>query len=256
MAHTKIRVEPLLGGAGAHIILDSPKGNVLDAAMMAELHTELESYEGRPELKVIVFSGAGGHFSFGASVAEHVKQQAPTMISSFHGLFLRLADLAIPTVAAVQGRCLGGGMELALFCNWVYAHPKAVFAQPEIQLGVLAPVASVILPFKAGQAVADDVNLTGRNITCEEAKSLGLVDRVCEDPVGEALAWADKELGPKSASSLRMALRASRWRFNEALRSGLAAMERLYVDELMATRDANEGIASFLEKRQPAWTNR
>ncbi len=255
MGYSKIRVQPLLDGEAVHIVLDSPKGNVLDAAMMSEIGQELESYKARRELKLIAFSGAGGHFSFGASVAEHVREQAPAMIASFHGMFLRLVDLAIPTVAAVHGRCLGGGMEFAMFCNLVFAHPKAVFAQPEIQLGVLPPVASVILPFKVGQSAADDINLTGRNVTCEEAHTLGLVDRICEDPVAELESWASRELAPKSASSLRLALRASRHRLHEALRVDLPVMERLYVDQLMATHDANEGIASFLEKRKPAWTH-
>jgi len=254
MSYSKIRVEALLGGEGLHIVLDSPKGNVLDAAMMAEIHDVLESCKPRKELKVIGFSGAGAHFSFGASVAEHVRERAPSMLASFHGMFYRLADLAIPTVAAVQGRCLGGGMELAMFCNLVLAHPKAVFSQPEIQLGVLPPVASVILPFKVGQAAADDINLTGRTVSCDEAKALGLVDGICEEPVAELEAWAQRELGPKSASSLRFAVRASRIGMYEALRRQLPLVERLYVEELMATQDANEGIGAFLEKRKPVWT--
>lgn len=249
----KIRVEALLEGAGAHIVLDAPRANVLDAAMLGEINAFLDSCRERPELKLLAFSGAGSHFSFGASVPEHVREQAPAMLESFHGMFLRLVDLAIPTAASVSGRCLGGGMELACFCNWVYASPGAVFAQPEIQLAVFPPVASLILPFKVGQSAADEINLTGRNVAAEEAKAMGLIDRIADDPLAELLAFAERELLPKSASSLRFAQRASRWRFNEALRTGLAALERLYVDELMATHDANEGIGAFLEKRKASF---
>jgi len=253
MGYSKIEVATLLGGSGLHIILNAPKGNVLDASMMKEIHAELEACKARRELKLIVFSGAGGHFSFGASVAEHVREQAAAMISSFHALFLRMVDLAVPTAAAVQGRCLGGGMELAMFCNRVFAHPGSVFGQPEIQLGVLPPVASLVLPFKVGQSAADEINLTGRNMTCDEAWRLGLVDQVSADPLAALEAWADQEIAPKSASSLRFAVRASRFRLNEVLRTGLPAMERLYIDELMSTHDANEGIGAFLEKRKPSW---
>lgn len=257
MTHeSKILTTPLLGGEGLHVVLNAPKGNVLDAAMMRELHDVIGTCERRPELKIIAFSGAGAHFSFGASVAEHVRDQAPAMLASFHSLFLRLADLAIPTVAAVSGRCLGGGMELAVFCTRVFAHPDAVFAQPEIQLAVFPPVASVVLPFKVGQSAADEINLTGRNLSAKEALEIGLVDRLAEDPLADVVSWADRELAPKSASSLRIAQRASRWAMTEALHRQLPLLEKLYLEELMATHDANEGITAFLEKRKPVWTHR
>jgi cyclohexa-1,5-dienecarbonyl-CoA hydratase len=162
----------------------------------------------------------------------------------------------VPTAAAVRGRCLGGGMELAAFCNWVVAQPGAVFGQPEIQLAVFPPVASLILPLRLGQAAADDINLTGRNIEAAEAKAIGLVDRIADDPVADVVAWAGREIAPKSASSLRCAVRASRWRFNQLLRAELPAVERYYLDELMATQDANEGLAAFLEKRKPSWQHK
>jgi cyclohexa-1,5-dienecarbonyl-CoA hydratase len=223
--------------------------------MMGELNTLLDGLESRPELKLLCFSGAGDHFSFGASVADHVGDHAGPMLKAFHGIFQRLTKLSIPTAAAVRGRCLGGGMEVACFCNRVFAHPSAVLGQPEIQLGVIAPIASLILPLRIGQARADDVLLTGRSIPAPEAKELGLVDEISDDPLSAVATWASRELAPKSASSLRWAVRAGRGQYHEAVISQLSTLEHHYLHDLMATHDANEGLASFLEKRKPQWKN-
>ena len=204
MTQTKIRTEPFLDEQALRVVLNAPKANVLDSVMMAELNQLLDSLEKRKELKLLCFMGEGDHFCFGASVPEHTAEKAPEMLRGFHGLFLRLADLCLPTVAAVRGQCLGGGMELASFCNFVVAHPQAKLGQPEIQLGVLPPIASLILPFKIGQARADDINLTGRTLTAAQAKEYGLVDRIVDDPVRDVEQWAAREIAPKSASSLRL----------------------------------------------------
>jgi cyclohexa-1,5-dienecarbonyl-CoA hydratase len=252
---TKIRVEPFLDGQALRVVLNAPKANVLDSAMMGEINALLDGLKGRNEIKLLCFCGEGSHFSFGASVEEHVKERAAGMLEAFHGMFLRLAELAIPTAAAVRGRCLGGGMELAAFCNRVVAHPEAVFAQPEIQLAVLPPIASLILPFKIGQSRADEINLTGRNVGAAEAERWGLVDEIAEDPAAAVEKWAAEQLAPRSAAALRVTLRASRWRFNRVLREEIKSIERLYLEELMATHDANEGLAAFIAKRKPTWTN-
>jgi cyclohexa-1,5-dienecarbonyl-CoA hydratase len=254
METTKIKVEPFLDGQALRVVLDAPKGNVLDGVMMGEILSLLDTLSDKRELKLLCFVGAGDHFSFGASVQEHVRDKAPAMLKAFHGMFLRLADLAIPTAALVRGRCLGGGMELAAFCNWVIAHPNALFGQPEIELGVLAPVASVILPLKVGQGLADDLLLTGSIINADEARKIGLVSRVSDDLEAALIELVAKQLGPKSPSSLRFAVRAARWEWNRRLKQDIGAIEKLYLDDLMATHDANEGLASFLEKRRPTWT--
>jgi cyclohexa-1,5-dienecarbonyl-CoA hydratase len=250
----KIRPERLWDGAGLKLVLDAPKANVLDAEMMSAIREQLDTtVAGMPGLKLLVFEGAGTHFCFGASVQEHQRDQAAQMLAGFHGMFLKLVDRAVPTAAVVRGQCLGGGMELAIFCNWIFASPSARFGQPEIQLGVFPPPASVILPLKLGQAAADHLCLSGESWTAEQALARGLVHEVAEDPMAALDAFFAKHLAPKSASSLRMATRAARMAFNEALRKQLPALERLYVDELMATHDANEGIAAFLEKRPAVW---
>ncbi|MBI5508215.1 MAG: enoyl-CoA hydratase/isomerase family protein [Deltaproteobacteria bacterium] len=255
MTPTKIRIETFLDGEAVRIVLDAPPANVLDSTMMAEITATLDELRLRPELKLLCFAAEGKHFSFGASVEEHVGERARGMLAAFHGMFARLAALALPTVAVVRGRCLGGAMELAAFCNWVYAAPGAIFAQPEIQLAVFAPVASLILPRKLGQARADDINLTGRNVDAAAAKAMGLVDVVAENPEAALEEWARRELLSKSAAALRFANRASRLSWNHALATELETLEALYLDELMATADANEGLAAFIGKRKPVWKN-
>jgi cyclohexa-1,5-dienecarbonyl-CoA hydratase len=156
----------------------------------------------------------------------------------------------------VRGQCLGGGLELAAFCHRVFAAPDATLGQPEVKLGVFAPVASLVLPLRIGQAAADDLLLTGRTVGGEEALALGLVDELAEDPAGAARAWHRARLRPLSAVALAFAARASRHQLDGALGEGLAHLERLYLEELMATRDAREGIEAFLERRSPTWSHR
>ncbi len=252
----KIATESLWDGAGLLIKLNAPKANVLDAEMMGEIHAELDALKEKPGVKLLVFEGEGSHFCFGASVPEHTKEKAGAMLASFHGMFLKLVDLAIPTAAVVRGQCLGGGMELAIFCNWIFAAPGAKFGQPEIHLGVFPPPASLILPLKVGQVRADTFCLTGASVGADEALAMGLVSEIADDP-SEALAtFALKHIVPKSGASLRMAVRAARLDFNEVLRDKLPKVEKLYLEELMETADANEGIGSFLEKRKAEWKNR
>src|SRR3989339_1934624 len=144
----KIRRESMHDGQVVCLVLDAPKGNVLDAEMMLQLQTELDELRTHSELKLIQFAGAGDHFSFGASVAEHTKDKAAAMLKQFHALFHTLADAAIPTCAIVSGQCLGGAMELVLMCNFVFLDRSARLGQPEIILGVFPPPASLLLPMK------------------------------------------------------------------------------------------------------------
>jgi cyclohexa-1,5-dienecarbonyl-CoA hydratase len=225
--------------------------------MLAELGRVLAPLGGAdadPRLKAIVFEGAGAHFCFGASVAEHTRERAPGMLRQFHALFRRLAALSVPTVAVVRGACLGGGLELASWCSFVFASPEATFGQPEIKLGVFPPMASLILPWRLGGGRALDLCVSGRTIGAELAHAWGLVHQVAADPAQAATRFIADELEPRSGSSLRFAERAARRALIGALDDALPALERLYLDELMATPDANEGITAFLEKRPARWT--
>lgn len=254
----KISVKYTHENTVARIVLSDGKGNVLDYIMMEELQSLLDRFKEMPGLKLITFEGAGKHFSFGASVEEHKKEFAAAMLHGFHKLFYTLRDLALPTAAIVSGQCLGGGMELAIMCNFIFADKTAKFGQPEIVLGVFPPPASVILPEKIGLAKAEEILLTGRTVTADEAKSLGLVNEVFEDKASLDAAlenWIETHIVPKSASSLRFSVKAVRAKFNHVLSNFLPQLETMYVKQLMETHDANEGISAFLEKRKPVWEN-
>ncbi len=240
------------------ICLNDGKGNVLDSVMMEELYALFRGFEKKPALKLIIIEGAGKHFSFGASVEEHQKEFAESMIRHFHRLLLSLHTLYIPVVAKVSGQCLGGGMELALICHQIFADKTARLGQPEINLGVLPPPASILLPEKIGLSAAEDLLITGRSVTAEEAFSLGIVNRLFEtkeDLEQGLLRWIEEYILPKSASSLRLACRAARMKLNHVLNNFIPQVEHLYLTRLMNSHDANEGIAAFLEKRKPEWKN-
>jgi cyclohexa-1,5-dienecarbonyl-CoA hydratase len=258
MEYRLITCEKLYDGAVVRIVLNSPKANVLEAAMLREILQALDEVANQRDVKLIVFEGAGKHFSFGASVPEHTKENAAMMLKAFHAMFYRLIDVAIPTMAIVRGQCLGGGMELALFCNFLVADKTAKFGQPEIVLGVLPPPASVMLPRKVGQTCADDIALTGRTLDAEEAHRAGIVSLLVDseqDAWQAAVQWIEQHILPKSAVCLKIANKAVRMGFFRALREDLPRMEALYLKELMETNDANEGITAFLEKRKPVWKN-
>ncbi len=240
-------------GRVLHLLLDAPKGNVLDARMIAALSAALEAHGSSPALRALVFEGAGPNFCFGASVAEHTRAKAKDMLAQLHGLFRQLARLAVPTVAVVRGACLGGGLELAAWCTWVFASPEATFGQPEIKLAVFPPMASLVLPWRLGGGRALDLCVSGRSVSALEARALGLVHDVYGAPDDAARAFVSEHLLPRSGPSLRFAERAARAGLVELLDARLPQLERLYLEELMATPDANEGIAAFLERRAPRW---
>ncbi len=254
----KIKINYLYDDSIANILLDDGKGNVMDYIMMEDLQSVLDSFSEKKNIKLIVIEGVGKHFSFGASVEEHQKEFAGAMIRAFHKLFFTLRDLSIPIAAKVTGQCLGGGMELCLMCNFIFADKTAKFGQPEIILGVFPPPASILLAEKIGLAKAEDLLLTGKTISADEAKSMGLLNDVFADK--EALNaglnnWIETNILPKSASSLRYAVKAVRAKMNHILGNFLPQLESMYINQLMQTEDANEGISSFLEKRKPVWKN-
>jgi cyclohexa-1,5-dienecarbonyl-CoA hydratase len=233
------------------------KGNVLDRRTLASLAEAFGEARSAPELKAIVLEGSGGHFSFGASVQEHLPDQVQGMLQDFHRLIFQILDSHVVVLAAVRGQCLGGGLELASVAHRIFASDEAKFGQPEIALGVFAPFASAMLPMRIRRADAEDLCLTGRRIGAAEAKSMGLVDEiVADDPAEAAMAWARERLGALSASSLRLAVSAIRAPLVVQLRDELPLLETVYLTELMASSDAHEGLRAFLDKRPPVWTHR
>ncbi len=240
--------------------LSRPKANVVDAEMIAALDAALaeavRAAAGAPALRGVLLDHAGPHFSFGASVEEHLPDTFRAMLSSLHGLVLRMLDFPVPILLAIRGQCLGGGLEVAMAGHVLFAAPDAKLGQPEIQLGVFPPAASALLPERVGRAAAEDLLLSGRSIDGREAARIGLVTATAEDPEAAALAWFDAHVARHSAAALRLALRAARDDLVERVRAKLAAFEALYASELMTTHDALEGLQAFLAKRPASWQDR
>jgi cyclohexa-1,5-dienecarbonyl-CoA hydratase len=243
-------------GALLRVRLSRPKANLVDAAMIAALHDAFARHRSSVGLRAVLLDAEGPHFSFGASVEEHLPDRCGTMLASLHALLLAMLDFPAPIMVAVRGQCLGGGLEVALAAGPIFAAPDAQLGQPEMKLGVIAPAASCLLPYRINQPAAEDLLLSGRSVSGEEARSMGLVQTVAADPEAAALAYFDAHLATKSAAALACALAAARAPYLADVRRRLADVERLYLDRLMQTRDANEGLAAFLEKRPPRWEHR
>jgi cyclohexa-1,5-dienecarbonyl-CoA hydratase len=235
------------------LVLDAPPGNLLDNAMVDALHVAVSDAAGDPAIKALIFDSTGEHFSYGAKIQEHRPEEIAASLPRFHALFRTLFDAAIPTIAIVRGRCLGGGLELAAFCNWIFAAPDAQLGTPEIRLGVFPPVGALVLRERVTRSMAEMLCVTGRILTAEEGLEIGLVDDIAEDPSAAAVAWIASNLLPHSAVALRHAIRAVRQPMRESFRRDLDAVERLYLDGVMRTADAKEGIEAFLAKRPPQW---
>ena len=250
-----VRLEALEGGAVWSLTLDTPKANILDTPKVRALTDAFRAARNAPHVKAVLIAGEGPHFSFGASIEEHLPDRVAGMLSGFHGLFRTMLEASVPTLAVVRGQCLGGALELASFCTRVVASPDAKLGQPEIKLGVIAPVASVCLRERVGRARAEELCLTGRSVDATEALATGLVDEVADDPRAAALAWVREHLLPLSASSLRLAQKAARADLAERFPREIERLENLYMSELMGTHDALEGLQAFLEKRRPQWRN-
>src|SRR5688572_21317455 len=243
-------------GAIWRVTLSTPPGNILDRDTIDALAALFARARRDTGLKCVVIDSEGAHFSFGASIQEHFPDQCAHMLASFRTLLRAMLDSAVPVLAVVRGQCLGGGLELAAFCQRVFAAPDARLGQPEIKLGVFAPFASFILPERMGRGGAEDLLLSGRSIAADEAHRGGLVDEIHAHPGDAALAYARTHLLPLSGSSLRHAVRAARLELAARFDREMPRLESAYVNDLMRTHDAREGLQAFLDKRPPAWKHR
>lgn len=237
----------------AWITLDRPPLNVLDIPMMESLDAVLES--ALPKSDFVIFHGAGAKaFCAGADAADHTPERVEKMLRAFHAVFRRLVAADCVTIAAVQGYCLGGGMELATFCDFVFATESAQFGQPEIKLGCFPPVALVTLARLIGMQAAAHLILTGHQISATEALRLGLVTRVVPDnDLSAAVETLLGELRAHSPSVLHFTRKTlSRLHSGDFLKQ-LEEVERVYLSELMQLNDSQEGIRAFIEKRKPVW---
>ena len=236
--------------------LAKPKANLIDASMIAALAAAFDAHRANRGVLAALVDHEGPHFSFGASVEEHLPEQCERMLKGLHALVGSMLDWPKPILVAAKGQCLGGGLEFALAGNLLFLGPDAQLGQPEMKLGVFAPAASVLLPLRIGQARAEDLLYSGRSIDARTALDWGLANAVGEDPVALALDYFAKNLSAKSAASLSLAVRAAREAFADLARARLDDVEALYLEKLMATRDANEGLQAFMAKRQPVWEHR
>lgn len=236
--------------------LARPKANIVDAEMIAALDGALAEHVSNSGLLAVLLDAEGPHFSFGASVEEHMPENCTAMLQALHGLILRMAHSEIPIIACVGGQCLGGGLEVAMAAHMMFVADDAKLGQPEIRLGVFAPAASCLLPEKIGPARAFDLLVSGRSISAADAASWGLANDCSEDPETAALAWFDDHIAGLSGASLRQAVSAAHGALADRLEARLKEVERQYLEDLMATHDAVEGLTAFVEKRSVKWENR
>ncbi|MDJ0955612.1 MAG: cyclohexa-1,5-dienecarbonyl-CoA hydratase [Arenicellales bacterium] len=253
MADSPVKVWLDRDGRLLRLRLARPKANIIDAEMISALSKALQEYSVNTGLAAALLDAEGPHFSFGASVEEHLPDQCADMLKALHGLIVQMLENPAPILVAVRGQCLGGGLEVACAGGPIFVHGEARLGQPEIKLGVFAPAASCLLPERIGQIQAEDLLLSGRSISGEDAFRMGLASAVGEDPEGLALGWFDQHLAGTSASSLRFALRAARLQRVAGLKAKLVAVEELYLKGLMSTHDATEGLNAFIEKRPAEW---
>ncbi|MBI3370931.1 MAG: cyclohexa-1,5-dienecarbonyl-CoA hydratase [Betaproteobacteria bacterium] len=255
MSESPLKVWVDKDGGLLRLRLARPKANIIDAAMIAALDAAFRDASGAG-LRAALIDHEGPHFSFGASVEEHLPRNCAQMIASLHALLVRMIEWPAPILVAVKGQCLGGGLELALAGSRIFASADAQLGQPEIKLAVFAPAASCLLPFRVNQQCAEDLLFSGRSLGAEDALRAGLVASVDEDPVAAALEYYDRYLALGSAASLAYAVRAARVGYTAEVKRRIAEVEKLYLEGLMKTRDANEGLVAFLEKRKPRYEHR
>lgn len=240
-------------GKVARVTLAAPKANILDRAMMSDLERACDELDRRRDLVAVVIGAEGSHFSFGASVQEHLPEEIGDTLARLHRLLRRVSMLPAPTIAAVRGSCLGGGFELVLACDLILAEESSMLGVPEIKLAVFPPAASALLPWRIGGGPAAALCLTGASWSGKDAAAHGLVARTAPDGELEAKLeqWLEEDFLPRSPAALRLGAKAARRALRRALDDDLPVLERLYLDELMAEPDATEGIRAFLEKRAP-----
>ena len=239
------------------LTFNAPPLNILNIDMMKEINKALKAFQEK-NLKVLIFNANGKAFSAGVDVSDHTKDKVNKMITVFHEIFTNLNKINAPTIALVNGAALGGGCEIATFCDIVLASEKSKFGQPEIKVGVFPPVAAAIFPKLMWSKKALELLITGDVIGAKEAMDLGLVNHILpEDNFDdEADKFITEKLAINSASVLQLTKRAFIEGATKNYSESIKKIENIYLNELMKTNDANEGLTAFLEKRKPVWKNK
>lgn len=252
-----VRTEHRHNGAQLRLIIDEPKANIISIAVMRELRDALVQVTPASGLKLVTLEGAGDHFSYGASVEEHRPGVIDAALAELRGTIEALLAVPAPTAAIVRGKCLGGGFELALACDLIFAGTTATLGVPEIALGVFPPAAAALLPVRVGASRAASTVLTGMAVPATAWAATGLLELTAAPAELEAAVdhWFIAHLEPRSAAALHFAAVASRVSVRRQVETVLPELERLYLDALMRTKDAVEGIEAFLAKRPPVWSD-
>lgn len=246
------------GERWAEVVLHRPPLNILDIPLMEQLDRIFAELSSSKDLVWVgLRSSSAKAFSAGVSVQDHALDKIERMLAIFHGALQRLRGLNAWTVALVDGHCLGGGMELALTCDYVLATPEAKFGQPEIRLACYPPVAAALYPWQIGRGRTLELLLTGRILGAEEALRYGLIHEVVEaGRLSERAEALRQEVLTKSAPVVRMTKRAVRLGAELGFERALPKIERMYVEELVQVADLSEGMQAFLEKREPVYQHR
>jgi cyclohexa-1,5-dienecarbonyl-CoA hydratase len=242
-------------GAWLRIVMDHPRGNLLSLAMVRALQEALVRIQERRGVKWVTVEGAGGEFSYGAKIQEHMADEMRVVLPATHEMLRQWLACEAPTAALVSGRCLGGGFELALACDDIIATTEASFGLPEIRLGVFPPAAAALLPPRVGASRAARAMFTGAVQPAGYWHEAGLVSLVSsQKSLHEAAEeWFERHLELHSAAALSHCARAARLTLMSQVLPALDAAERLYLQNLLSTDDAREGIQAFIDKRRPVW---
>ena len=238
----------------ATLTLNRPPVNILNIEMMEEVNTYFESLLKEKALKLLVIQAAGKAFSAGVDVGEHLGDLVYKMIEVFHRMFRLMDALKVPSIAVVNGSALGGGCELAVYCDMVMATEKAKFGQPEIQVGVFPPIAALVFPRMMGRKKALELILSGDVISAQEALALGMINKIVpEASLAEEVSRFVEKFKKLSGTVLKLTKEATLAGLNDDAERGLKVIEKIYLDRLMKTHDAIEGLKAFIDKRKPTW---
>jgi len=241
----------------ARIVLNRPKHNVLNINMMQELTALLDGLSNDADLKCVVIEADGASWCAGVEVSDHKPALAPDMIRVFDALLKQIHALPVPSIAAVHGACLGGGMEVAIACDMIVAAKTAIFGQPEIKLGFLPPYAAVRLPHLVGPSKAIEICTTGRRYSAKAVYEMGLVaELLAVEAFDEGVAKLVKEIQHCSPLIIRLNKKAVTQHLDMDFNAAMESVGSLFLNELMKTGDTREGIKSFEEKRRPQWKNK
>lgn len=259
MTGTNLRqfIKVVDGDGFVSLVLNRPPLNVLNIAMLEEINQALETLQKHPTAKVLLIKAEGKAFSAGVDVADHTAEKVDTMMQEFHRTFELLHGFAIPTIAVVDGAALGGGCEVAIFCDMVIASERAKFGQPESKVGVFPPVAAAIFPKLIQRNRTMELLMTGETIGAAEAERIGLINKVLpvenfDQHVSEFVA----KLTVQSKIVLQLTKRSVDAGLYRPCMEAIERCEKIYMNEMMKTEDAHEGLNAFLEKRPPVWKNR